>query len=121
MQKINAISSILLKRLKRIRLIDGEVWTGENGFNSGNLVLNLLMCGGVYIVAYAKALEVATGVSIGKMHPISNPVIQKRILTELQKGCWILPEYQKNYNCVYDIPKKASNYVKIVFSLFFFS
>lgn len=85
------------------------------------MLLDFLMCGGVHIGAYAKALEVATGGSIGKMHPIPNPVIQKRILTKLQKGCWILPEYQKNYNCVYAIPKKASNYVKIVFSLFFFS
>lgn len=84
------------------------------------MLLDLLMCGGVHIGAYAKALEVATGGSIGKMHPIPNPVIQKKILTKLQKGCWILPEYQKNYNCVYDIPKKASNYVKIVFSLFSF-
>ncbi|MCY8505342.1 manganese catalase family protein [Bacillus atrophaeus] len=83
----------------------GKAWTGENVFNSGNLVLDLLhnfflecgarthkmrvyemtdhpvaremigyllVRGGVHIVAYAKALEVATGVDLGKMLPIPN-------------------------------------------------
>jgi Mn-containing catalase len=83
----------------------GKGWTGENVFNSGNLVLDLLhnfflecgarthkmrvyemtehpvaremigyllVRGGVHIVAYAKALEVITGVDLGKMLPIPN-------------------------------------------------
>ncbi|PLR97545.1 manganese catalase family protein [Bacillus sp. T33-2] len=81
----------------------GQGWTGDNVFNSGNLILDLLhnfflecgarthkmrvyemtdspviremvgyllVRGGVHVVAYAKALEVATGVDIGKMLPI---------------------------------------------------
>lgn len=83
----------------------GKPWTGENVFNSGNLVLDLLhnfflecgarthkmrvyemtdhpvaremigyllVRGGVHVVAYAKALEVITGVDVGKMLPIPN-------------------------------------------------
>ncbi|MBS2968655.1 manganese catalase family protein [Metabacillus sp. KIGAM252] len=81
----------------------GRPWTGDNVFNSGNLVLDLLhnfflecgarthkmrvyqmtdnpvaremigyllVRGGVHIVAYAKALEIATGVDVMKMLPI---------------------------------------------------
>lgn len=83
----------------------GKAWTGENVFNSGNLVLDsihnffpgcgarthkmrvyemtdhpvaremvgyLLVQGGIDIVAYAKALDIATGANIGKMLPIPN-------------------------------------------------
>lgn len=81
----------------------GRPWTGDNVFNSGNLVLDLLhnfflecgarthkmrvyemtdnpvaremigyllVRGGVHILAYAKALEMATGVDLTKMLPI---------------------------------------------------
>jgi Mn-containing catalase len=83
----------------------GKPWTGDNVFNSGNLILDLLhnfflecgarthkmrvyemtdnpvaremvgyllVRGGVHIVAYAKALEMATGVDMTKMLPIPN-------------------------------------------------
>ncbi|MFD2114727.1 manganese catalase family protein [Paenibacillus yanchengensis] len=81
----------------------GRPWTGDNVFNSGNLVLDLLhnfflecgarthkmrvyemtdhptaremigyllVRGGVHILAYAKALEIATGVDVKKLIPI---------------------------------------------------
>ncbi|MGD6818103.1 manganese catalase family protein [Metabacillus sp. 113a] len=81
----------------------GQPWTGDNVFNSGNLILDLLhnfflecgarthkmrvyemtespviremvgyllVRGGVHVVAYAKAIEAATGVEIGKLLPI---------------------------------------------------
>ncbi|WP_404449577.1 manganese catalase family protein [Sutcliffiella horikoshii] len=81
----------------------GRAWTGDNVFNSGNLVLDLLhnfflecgarthkmrvyqmtdnpvaremigyllVRGGVHVIAYAKALEIATGVDITKLVPI---------------------------------------------------
>jgi Mn-containing catalase len=81
----------------------GNPWTGNNVFNSGNLVLDLLhnfflecgarthkmrvyemtdnpvaremigyllVRGGVHILAYAKALQIATGVDVTKMLPI---------------------------------------------------
>ncbi len=83
----------------------GRSWTGDNVFNSGNLVLDLLhnfflecgarthkmrvyeltnhpvaremigyllVRGGVHVLAYAKALEIATGVDVKKMLPIPN-------------------------------------------------
>ncbi|AST91479.1 manganese catalase family protein [Sutcliffiella cohnii] len=83
----------------------GRPWTGDNVFNSGNLILDLLhnfflecgarthkmrvyemtsnpvaremigyllVRGGVHVVAYAKALEIATGVDMTKMVPIPN-------------------------------------------------
>lgn len=83
----------------------GRPWTGDNVFNSGNLLLDLLhnfflecgarthkmrvyamtdnpvaremigyllVRGGVHVVAYAKALEVITGVDVTKMLPIPN-------------------------------------------------
>lgn len=83
----------------------GNPWKGDNVFNSGNLVLDLLhnfflevgarthkmrvyemtdhptaremigyllVRGGVHIVAYAKALEMATGADVTKMLPIPN-------------------------------------------------
>lgn len=83
----------------------GRPWTGDNVFNSGNLILDLLhnfflecgarthkmrvyemtdnpvaremigyllVRGGVHIMAYAKALEIATGVDMTKMLPIPN-------------------------------------------------
>ncbi|GGD21796.1 manganese catalase family protein [Pontibacillus salipaludis] len=83
----------------------GNAWTGDNVFNSGNLVLDLLhnfflelgarthkmrvyemtdhptaremigyllVRGGVHVVAYAKALEIATGVDVTKMLPVPN-------------------------------------------------
>jgi Mn-containing catalase len=83
----------------------GKPWNGDNVFNSGNLILDLLhnfflecgarthkmrvyemtdnpvaremigyllVRGGVHITAYAKALEVATGVDMTKMLPIPN-------------------------------------------------
>lgn len=83
----------------------GKAWTGENVFNSGNLILDLLhnfflecgarthkmrvyqmtdnpvaremigyllVRGGVHVVAYAKALEIATGVDVTKLVPIPN-------------------------------------------------
>ncbi|WP_407703012.1 manganese catalase family protein [Virgibacillus tibetensis] len=83
----------------------GRAWTGDNVFNSGNLVVDLLhnyfleigarthkmrvyemtdhptaremigyllVRGGTHIVAYGKALEVATGVNITKMLPVPN-------------------------------------------------
>ncbi|ANE46970.1 manganese catalase [Paenibacillus swuensis] len=83
----------------------GNPWRGDNVFNSGNLVLDLLhnfflecgarahkmrvyemsdhpvlrevvgyllVRGGVHIVAYGKALEIATGVDVTKMLPIPN-------------------------------------------------
>ncbi len=83
----------------------GAPWRGDNVFNSGNLILDLLhnfflecgarthkmrvyemtdnpvaremigyllVRGGVHVVAYAKALEVATGVDMTKMVPIPN-------------------------------------------------
>ncbi|MCA0971882.1 manganese catalase family protein [Halobacillus litoralis] len=81
----------------------GQPWTGENVFNSGNLVLDLLhnfflelgarthkmrvyemtdhptaremigyllVRGGTHALAYAKALEIATGVDVKKMLPV---------------------------------------------------
>lgn len=81
----------------------GRAWTGDNVFNSGNLVLDLLhnfflevgarthkmrvyemtdhetaremigyllVRGGTHVLAYAKALEIATGVDVKKMVPI---------------------------------------------------
>ena len=81
----------------------GRAWTGDNVFNSGNLVLDLLhnfflecgarthkmrvyemtdhptaramigyllVRGGVHVLAYAKALEVATGVDVKRLIPI---------------------------------------------------
>ncbi|WP_345239149.1 manganese catalase family protein [Pontibacillus salipaludis] len=83
----------------------GNAWSGDNVFNSGNLVLDLLhnfflelgarthkmrvyemtdhptaremigyllVRGGVHVVAYAKALEIATGVDVTKMLPVPN-------------------------------------------------
>lgn len=83
----------------------GKAWTGDNVFNSGNLVLDLLhnfflelgarthkmrvyemtdhptaremigyllVRGGVHVIAYAKALEIATGVDVTKMLPVPN-------------------------------------------------
>ncbi|WP_191556489.1 manganese catalase family protein [Metabacillus idriensis] len=83
----------------------GRPWTGDNVFNSGNLVLDLthnffleigarthkmrvyemtdhpvartmigylLVRGGTHILAYAKAIEIATGVDLTKMLPIPN-------------------------------------------------
>lgn len=83
----------------------GKPWTGDNVFNSGNLILDLLhnfflecgarthkmrvyemtdnpvaremigyllVRGGVHVMAYAKALEIATGVDMTKMLPIPN-------------------------------------------------
>ena len=83
----------------------GRPWTGDNVFNSGNLVLDLLhnfflevgarthkmrvyemtdhetaremigyllVRGGVHVLAYAKALEIATGVDVKKLIPIPN-------------------------------------------------
>nr|WP_239583370.1 manganese catalase family protein [Metabacillus iocasae] len=83
----------------------GKAWTGDNVFNSGNLILDLLhnfflecgarthkmrvyemtdnpvaremigyllVRGGVHVVAYAKALEMATGVDMTKLIPIPN-------------------------------------------------
>lgn len=83
----------------------GRAWTGDNVFNSGNLVLDLLhnffleigarthkmrvyemtehetaremigyllVRGGTHILAYAKAIEIATGVDVKKMVPIPN-------------------------------------------------
>ncbi|WP_096154884.1 MULTISPECIES: manganese catalase family protein [Bacillus] len=83
----------------------GRPWTGDNVFNSGNLILDLLhnfflecgarthkmrvyemtdnpvareligyllVRGGVHVVAYAKALEIATGADVTKMVPIPN-------------------------------------------------
>ena len=83
----------------------GRPWTGDNVFNSGNLILDLLhnfflecgarthkmrvyemtsnpvaremigyllVRGGVHVIAYAKALEIATGVDMTKMVPIPN-------------------------------------------------
>ncbi|WP_438804714.1 manganese catalase family protein [Oceanobacillus saliphilus] len=83
----------------------GRPWTGDNVFNSGNLVTDLLhnyfleigarthkmrvyemtdhptaremigyllVRGGTHIIAYAKALEVATGVDMTKMLPVPN-------------------------------------------------
>ncbi|MFD2670908.1 manganese catalase family protein [Marinicrinis sediminis] len=83
----------------------GKSWSGDNVFNSGNLILDLLhnfflecgarthkmrvyemtnhpvaremigyllVRGGVHVVAYAKALEIATGVNITKLVPIPN-------------------------------------------------
>jgi len=83
----------------------GRPWTGDNVFNSGNLVLDLLhnfflecgarthkmrvyemtehetaremigyllVRGGTHIVAYAKAIEIATGVNVSKMVPVPN-------------------------------------------------
>jgi Mn-containing catalase len=81
----------------------GRAWTGDNVFNSGNLVLDLLhnffleigarthkmrvyemtehetaremigyllVRGGTHILAFAKALEIATGVNVEKMVPV---------------------------------------------------
>ncbi|WP_226579809.1 manganese catalase family protein [Halobacillus litoralis] len=81
----------------------GRAWTGDNVFNSGNLVLDLLhnfflelgarthkmrvyemtdhqtaremigyllVRGGTHALAYAKALEIATGVDVKKMLPV---------------------------------------------------
>ncbi|MCM3005295.1 manganese catalase family protein [Priestia koreensis] len=81
----------------------GKSWSGDNVFNSGNLVLDLLhnfflecgarthkmrvyemtdnpvaremigyllVRGGVHVVAYARALEMATGVDVTKMLPV---------------------------------------------------
>ncbi|MBH0229153.1 manganese catalase family protein [Halobacillus yeomjeoni] len=81
----------------------GRAWTGDNVFNSGNLVLDLLhnfflevgarthkmrvyemtdhptaremigyllVRGGTHALAYAKALEIATGVEVQKMIPV---------------------------------------------------
>lgn len=83
----------------------GRAWTGDNVFNSGNLVLDLihnfflevgarthkmrvyemtdhpvaremigylLVRGGTHILAYAKAVEMATGTDLTKMLPIPN-------------------------------------------------
>ncbi|MBM7648278.1 Mn-containing catalase [Bacillus ectoiniformans] len=83
----------------------GQPWTGNNVFNSGNLVLDLLhnffletgarthkmrvyemtdhptaremigyllVRGGTHILAYAKAIEIATGTDVTKMLPIPN-------------------------------------------------
>ncbi|MFC7322104.1 manganese catalase family protein [Halobacillus campisalis] len=81
----------------------GRAWTGDNVFNSGNLVLDLLhnfflelgarthkmrvyemtdhptaremigyllVRGGVHVLAYAKAIEIITGVDVKKMLPV---------------------------------------------------
>jgi len=94
----------------------GRAWTGDNVFNSGNLVLDLLhnfflecgarthkmrvyemtdnpvaremigyllVRGGVHVVAYAKALEIATGVDITKMVPI--PSLENRAFETTRK------------------------------------
>lgn len=83
----------------------GKSWTGDNVFNSGNMVLDLLhnfflelgarthkmrvyemtdhptaremigyllVRGGTHALAYAKALEIATGVDVKKMIPVPN-------------------------------------------------
>jgi Mn-containing catalase len=94
----------------------GNFWTGQNVFSSGNLKLDLLhnfflecgarankirvyetvsdptaraavgyllVRGGVHIVAYAKALEVLTGVDVGKLLPI--PDISNKKFPEARK------------------------------------
>ncbi|BFT68876.1 MULTISPECIES: manganese catalase family protein [Paenibacillus] len=94
----------------------GKAWTGENVFNSGNLILDLLhnfflecgarthkmrvyemtthpvaramigyllVRGGVHVVAYAKALEVATGADVTKLIPI--PSLDNRAFNETRK------------------------------------
>ncbi|AEI39145.1 manganese catalase family protein [Paenibacillus mucilaginosus] len=94
----------------------GRPWVGDNVFNSGNLVLDLLhnfflecgarthkmrvyemtdhptarhmigyllVRGGVHIIAYAKALEVATGVDVTKMLPI--PSLENKYFDEARK------------------------------------
>lgn len=94
----------------------GKPWTGENVFNSGNLILDLLhnfflecgarthkmrvyemtshpvaraligyllVGGGVHIVAYAKALEVATGADVTKLIPI--PSLDNKAFNETRK------------------------------------
>ncbi|QFT88563.1 putative manganese catalase [Bacillus sp. THAF10] len=94
----------------------GRAWTGDNVFNSGNLVLDLLhnfflecgarthkmrvyqmtdnpvaremigyllVRGGVHVVAYAKALEIATGVDITKLVPI--PSLENRAFETTRK------------------------------------
>ncbi|WAA10913.1 manganese catalase family protein [Fervidibacillus albus] len=94
----------------------GRPWTGDNVFNSGNLIVDLLhnyfleigarthkmrvyemtshptaremigyllVRGGTHIVAYAKALEVATGVDITKMLPV--PTVSNRVFDTARK------------------------------------
>ncbi|MGJ9457262.1 manganese catalase family protein [Oceanobacillus sp. CF4.6] len=94
----------------------GRAWTGDNVFNSGNLVVDLLhnyfleigarthkmrvyemtdhptaremigyllVRGGTHIVAYAKALEVATGVDMTKMLPV--PSLDNRVFDTARK------------------------------------
>lgn len=94
----------------------GRAWTGDNVFNSGNLVVDLLhnyfleigarthkmrvyemtshptaremigyllVRGGTHIVAYAKALEVATGVDMTKMLPV--PSLDNRVFETTRK------------------------------------
>lgn len=94
----------------------GRPWTGDNVFNSGNLVEDLLhnfflecgarthkmkvyettdhpaareLCGfllvrgGVHVVAYAKAIEVATGVDVTKLIPI--PSTSNKSFNEARK------------------------------------
>lgn len=94
----------------------GRPWTGENVFNSGNLIEDLLhnfflecgarthkmkvyqttdhpaarevvgfllVRGGVHVVAYAKALEIATGVDVTKLIPI--PSLNNKAFNEARK------------------------------------
>lgn len=94
----------------------GRPWSGENVFNSGNLVEDLLhnfflecgarthkmkvyettdhpaarevvgfllVRGGVHVVAYAKALEMATGVDVSKLVPI--PKLSNKAFKEAAK------------------------------------
>ncbi|WP_230500525.1 manganese catalase family protein [Sutcliffiella rhizosphaerae] len=94
----------------------GRPWTGDNVFNSGNLVLDLLhnfflecgarthkmrvyqmtdnpvareligyllVRGGVHVLAYAKALEIATGVDVTKLVPI--PSLENRAFETTRK------------------------------------
>lgn len=94
----------------------GRPWTGDNVFNSGNLVEDLLhnfflecgarthkmkvyettdhpaarevvgfllVRGGVHVVAYAKALEIATGVNVTKLVPV--PSLSNKSFNEARK------------------------------------